>query len=65
MQPPSPVLPLEVRRAAWANLWQRLLTPEPPKPPDDPPKDTTAEVETAAEDGGRHDGRHPTLSRPV
>jgi len=49
MQPPSPVLPLAARQAAWNRLWQIILA-EPSKPPD-PPTEKAAGGEPAAEEG--------------
>jgi hypothetical protein len=44
MPPPSAVLPLEARQAAWDALWCRLLAPI---PDDDDPDDTESDEEAA------------------
>jgi len=49
MQPPSPVLPLAARQAAWNRLWQIILA-EPSKPPD-PSHEEAPGDEPGAEEG--------------
>ena len=53
MQPPSPVLPLAARQAAWDRLWRVYLLAPPAAKPPDPPTEKAAGCEPAAKEGAR------------